>query len=213
MALFQKKQPDIVSSAPLYTLSMSKTYLVVGLGNIGQEYDNTRHNIGFRAIDQFAKDHEMGNWINKKDMGCLVADKNIGDTKVYLIKPTTMMNLSGNAVQKISNFYKISNEKIIVVHDELDINFGSIKITMGGSSAGHNGIRSIISNLGEDFGRIRIGVGPKTPDQIDSADFVLGRFNKEEESEMKPLLNEASSLITEAIFSSPFPNETRKFIL
>ncbi|MEI8187815.1 MAG: aminoacyl-tRNA hydrolase, partial [Candidatus Saccharibacteria bacterium] len=81
---------------------MSKTYLVVGLGNIGQEYDNTRHNIGFRAIDQFAKDHEMGNWINKKDMGCLVADKNIGDTKVYLIKPTTMMNLSGNAVQKIS---------------------------------------------------------------------------------------------------------------
>jgi peptidyl-tRNA hydrolase, PTH1 family len=213
MALFQQKKPDVVSSAPLYTLSMSRTFLVVGLGNVGKDFDNTRHNIGFRAIDQFAHDHEMGTWINKKDMNCLVTDKNIGDTKVYLVKPTTMMNLSGNAVQKISNFYKISNAKIIVVHDELDINFGSIKITMGGSSAGHNGIKSIISNLGEDFGRIRIGVGPKTPDQIDSADFVLGRFNKEEEGEMKSLLNEASSLITEAIFSYPFPNETRKFIL
>jgi PTH1 family peptidyl-tRNA hydrolase len=213
MALFQKKQPDIVSSAPLYTLSLSKTFLVVGLGNIGQEFENTRHNIGFRAIDQFASDHEFGNWINKKDMNCLIADKNIADTKVYLVKPTTMMNLSGNAVQKISNFYKISNSKIIVVHDELDINFGNIKITMGGSSAGHNGIKSIISNLGEDFGRIRIGVGPKTPEQIDSADFVLGKFSKNEEEHMKALLNEVSSLTTEAIFSNEFPNETRKFIL
>jgi len=213
MALFQKKQPDIVSSAPLYTLSLSKTYLVVGLGNVGDDYTDTRHNIGFKAVEQFASDHDAGNWINKKDMSCLVADVTIADTKVYIVKPTTMMNLSGNAVQKISHFYKIPNDKIIVAHDELDINFGSIKITMGGSSAGHNGIKSIISNLGEDFGRIRIGVGPKTPDQIDSADFVLGRFNKEEEGEMKPLLNEASSLITEAIFSSPFPNETRKFIL
>ncbi len=213
MALFQQKKPDVVSSAPLYTLSMSRTFLVVGLGNVGKDFDNTRHNIGFRAIDQFAHDHDIESWINKKDMSCLVADKNIGDTKVYLVKPTTMMNLSGNAVQKISNFYKISNAKIIVVHDELDINFGSIKITMGGSSAGHNGIKSIISQLGEDFGRIRIGVGPKSPDQIDSADFVLGRFNKEEEAQMKPLLNETSSLITEAIFSSPFPNETRKFII
>jgi len=213
MALFQRKQPDVQSSAPLYTLSMSKTFLIVGLGNVGAEFNNTRHNIGFRAIDKFFEDQEFSNWINKKDMNCLIADKNIADTKVYLIKPTTMMNLSGEAVQKISNFYKIDNSKIVVVYDELDINFGNIRITKGGSSAGHNGVKSLIQHIGEDFGRIRIGVGPKNPPQIDSADYVLGRFSNDEEAQMKALFNETSSLITEAIFSSPIPNETRKFII
>jgi PTH1 family peptidyl-tRNA hydrolase len=213
MALFQRKQPNVQSSAPLYTLGLSKSYLIVGLGNIGKEFDNTRHNIGFRAIDRFFEDHEFSNWINKTDMKTLIADKNMADTKVYIMKPTTMMNISGDAVQAVSHFYKIPNNRIIVVHDELDINFGSIKITMGGSSAGHNGVKSTIKCIGEDFGRIRIGIGPKSPEQIDSADFVLGKFAKSEEQEMKALLNETSSLITEAIFSSGFPNETRKFIL
>jgi peptidyl-tRNA hydrolase, PTH1 family len=213
MALFQRKKPDVQSTAPLYTLGLTKVFLIVGLGNDGNEYDNTRHNIGFRAIDQFFEDHDFKTWINKKDMKTLIADHNIGDTRVYIMKPTTMMNLSGDAVQAVSHFYKIPNNRIIVVHDELDINFGSIKITMGGSSAGHNGIKSIIKNIGDDFGRIRIGVGPKSPEQIDSADFVLGKFAKHEEGEMKALLNETSSLITEAIFSSGFPNETRRFII
>src|SRR6266545_3068400 len=152
MALFQKR-PQIGDSIAYFTLGQNKTVLVVGLGNIGKEYQDTRHNVGFTAVDRFAADHDFPAWIEKKDLKCHFTSAQLGDTKVIIIKPTTLMNLSGGAVQAVVHFYKLSPEHVIVVHDELDIPFGQIRTRVGGSSAGHNGIKSISEQIDEQFGR------------------------------------------------------------
>ena len=137
----------------------------------------------------------------------------MGDTKVITIKPTNYMNLSGEAVQAVMSFYKISVEQTLVIHDELDVNFGQIRLRNGGSSAGHNGLKSIISQVGENFGRVRIGIGPKTPSEIDSADFVLQRFTDKEALELKNLHRETNSIISEFIYGNQLPTETRSFLI
>jgi PTH1 family peptidyl-tRNA hydrolase len=138
----------------------------------------------------------------------------LGDTKVYLIKPTTFMNLSGDAVAAVASFYKSPAERIVVVHDELDIPFGQIRLRIGGSSAGHNGLKSIIQHLGEGFGRVRVGIGPKAPEQIDSADFVLGRFSKEQQGHMSELTREVNAVLSEAAYGDgTLPQETRSFLI
>ncbi|MES2971944.1 MAG: aminoacyl-tRNA hydrolase [Patescibacteria group bacterium] len=213
MALFQKK-PDVGgSNKPIYTLGLQKTVLIVGLGNPGKKYNGTRHNIGFEVIDALALSQEITDWADKKDLKCLVATGNIGFTRVILCKPTTYMNLSGEAVQAISHFYKISLDSIVAVHDELDIPFGQIRTRVGGSDAGHNGIKSVIEQIGESFGRIRIGVGPKTPPRIDSADFVLAKFSSDEQTQRENLLREATSILTEYIHGAQLASETRSFIV
>ena len=163
MALFQKNPYDSTEKQPLYTLGLNKTVLVVGLGNKGKEYGGTRHNIGFDCIDAFARATDLSTWVEKKDLKCLLASGTVGNTRVIAIKPTTYMNLSGEAVQAAVNFYKIAPSSITVVHDELDIPFGQIRTRMGGSDAGNNGIKSIIQHMGEDFGRVRIGIKADTP--------------------------------------------------
>ncbi|MGB4759147.1 MAG: aminoacyl-tRNA hydrolase [Candidatus Saccharimonadales bacterium] len=216
MSLFQKR-PVFENQLPLYTLGTNKSVLIVGLGNIGDEYEGTRHNVGFEIIDNFAKTNEMDNWISKKDLKGTIATKTLGSTQVILLKPSTFMNLSGEAVQAVANFYKIPLEQIIVVHDELDIGFGTIRTRTGGSSAGHNGIKSVTKHMGEGYGRVRIGVGPKSAGQrtaqIDSADFVLAKFSKDEQGNMKPLLNEATSILNEYVFGGQLPSETRNFLV
>lgn len=122
------------------------------------------------------------------------------------------MNLSGEAVEAVSHFYKIPLEQIIVVHDELDIDFGQIRLRRGGSSAGHNGIKSVTKYIGETYGRVRIGVGPKTPEQIDSADFVLGKFNKEQAEHIPKLKKEVNAILSELAYGSPLTPETRTFL-
>jgi PTH1 family peptidyl-tRNA hydrolase len=213
MALFQQKKPQIGHSIPLYTLAQNKSVLLVGLGNFGKEYEGTRHNIGFACVDRFAADNDLSGWVEKKDLKCHIASGQLGDTKVYVIKPTTFMNLSGEAVQAVANFYRLNLENIVVVHDELDIPFGQIRTRLGGSAAGHNGIKSISGTIGEEYGRVRVGIGPKVHEKQDSSDFVLARFSKEQEEQMKNLTREASAILSEYVYGGQLVAETRSFIV
>jgi PTH1 family peptidyl-tRNA hydrolase len=210
MGLFQKK-PVTSTSAPLYTLGLNRNLLIVGLGNIGKEYEGTRHNIGFATLDGFAKNQEFDPWVEKKDLKSILTSKNIGNTRVILIKPTTLMNNSGEAIQAASHFYKIPPEDIIVVHDELDIPFGQIRTRKGGSAAGNNGIKSAIQHVGEDFGRLRIGI--KAPSKMKPSNFVLAKFSDEEQRHLPALQKEVVSMLTEYVFGGQLNAETRSFIV
>lgn len=198
-----------------YTVGLNKTVLLVGLGNPGKDYALTRHNVGFMALDAFVEaSDEMADWVEKKDLKCLMSTGKIGDSRVIAIKPTTFMNLSGEAVQAVVHFYKIAPEHIVVVHDELDVEFGQIRLRQGGSSAGHNGIKSVTEHLGEEYGRVRIGIGPKKPARMKSEDFVLQKFSKEQQDLLPDLLRESTAILSEYVYSNqPLPHETRSFIL
>ena len=212
MAFFQKK-PQLGQSIQYYTLGQNKIALLVGLGNPGKEYVGTRHNIGFTAIDRFVADHDFPAWIEKKDLKCLFTQTQLGDTKVIVIKPTTFMNLSGEAVQAVVSFYKINPEYTAVVHDELDIPFGQIRTRVGGGTAGHNGIKSVTQHLGGQYGRVRIGVGPKVHEEQDNADFVLSRFSSEQVAQLKNLTREVSAILSEFVYGGQLPHETRTFLV
>jgi PTH1 family peptidyl-tRNA hydrolase len=209
--------PQTSSPVSYTTVGLNKTLLLVGLGNPGAEYDQTRHNIGFACLDAFVDAHastgEMQPWMAKKDLKCLISTGKMGDTRVLCVKPTTFMNLSGEAVQAVCSFYKVQADKLVVIHDELDVNFGQIRLRIGGSAAGHNGIKSVTQHMGEDYGRIRIGIGPKTPAQIDSADFVLQRFSQDELSHMPELLRETNAILSELVFGAELQAETRSFLI
>lgn len=212
MALFQRK-PHSNTNPPLYSLGLNKTILLVGLGNPGKQYDHTRHNIGFACVDFLADKQDFAGWTDKKDLKCLMTSAQIGDKRVIMIKPTTFMNLSGEAVQAVAHFYKISTEDITVIHDELDVAFGTIRTRTGGGSAGHNGIKSITTHVGEATNRVRIGVkgeGDATA-HMDTADYVLASFSKDEQADMGSLKQEVAALLTEYIHGSDFVSETRTF--
>lgn len=213
MGLFAKR-PILDSNAPLYSLGLNRTVLIVGLGNPGKEYEGTRHNIGFTVIDNFAKKQGFDNWHVKKDMFSMETSHTLGTTRVILCKPSTFMNESGRAVQAMQHFYKIENSHTLVVYDELDIEFGQIRTRVGGSDAGHNGVKSIINSCGEDFGRVRIGVGPKKPKEMDTAAFVLAQFSKTQQKELPALLQESNAILSEYAYSpSKLVAETRSFII
>ena len=214
MGLFAKKPVETSAHAPLYTLSNQFTVLFVGLGNVGKEYDSTRHNIGFAVLDAFIESHgEFDKWVQKKDLKCLMTTGTLGSTRVIAIKPTTFMTERGQAVTAVQQFYKIANDKTIVVHDELDIDFGQIRTRIGGGSAGNNGIKSIISHCGEDFGRVRIGILNEHRGNQEASDFVLKPFSKEEKGHLPALLREADSMLTEALYGTSLSTETRSFIV
>lgn len=212
MALFRKR-PELGNNQPAYTLGAHKTLLIVGLGNIGDQYKGTRHNIGFACLDEARQRLAFENWTAKKDLHCHLTIQTLGESRIILCKPTTQMNASGQAVQAVSHFYAIPPDQIVCVHDELDIDFGSIRTRQGGGAAGHNGIKSLIQHVGGDFGRVRIGIGPKQPEHIDSADFVLATFNKTEQQQMKNLLQETTAILSEYIYSTKLLTETRQFIV
>ena len=211
-----QKRPQVSNPTQFFTVGLNKTLLIVGLGNIGKEYSHTRHNIGFDCVDAFTSSmEEFGTWSIKKDLKCHLNSGQLGDKRILAIKPTTFMNNSGEAVSAVANFYKINVANIIVIHDELDIEFGQIRTRVGGSDAGHNGVKSIIESLKEDkFARIRIGIGPKTPDGIDSKDYVLQSFSNEETKQLSNLYKEMSAILTEYIYSdNELRSETRTFIV
>jgi PTH1 family peptidyl-tRNA hydrolase len=210
-----QKRPQVGNPTMFYTVGLNKTILLVGLGNPGPEYLNTRHNAGFICLDSFVDaTTEMEGWMVKKDLKCEISTGRIGDARVIAIKPTTFMNLSGEAVQATSQFYKIDTANILVLHDELDIDFGQIRLRIGGSAAGHNGIKSVSQHLGEDFGRIRIGIGPKQPTQIKSEDFVLQKFSEAEQAQLPNMKREVNAILSEYVYGSQvLPNETRNFIV
>jgi PTH1 family peptidyl-tRNA hydrolase len=194
------------------TVGLNKTLLIVGLGNPGPEYARNRHNVGFMCLDDFARKNNFASWIHKKDLKCEITQATLGDTRVFLCKPDTFMNLSGEAVQAVMHFYKLNLGQLIVVHDELDINFGQIRCRVGGSAAGNNGIKSITQHMSEQYGRVRIGIGPKVPTQMDTADFVLQDFNGEQSKELPTMLREVSALLSEYAYGSPISAETRSFL-
>lgn len=209
-----QNRPQVSDPTMYYTVGLNKTTLLVGLGNPGPEYDLTRHNVGFLCLDEFVdKTDSMEVWIQKKALQCLVSTGRVGDRRVIAIKPLTFMNLSGNAVQSIANFYKIHPDNIVVIHDELDIDFGQIRLRKGGSSAGHKGVKSITGQIGEEYGRIRVGVGPKKPNRIKSEDFVLQKFTSEEQEQLPNLTREVSAILSEYLYGTELPRDTRSFIV
>lgn len=212
MAWLQRR-PQVSNPVNFMTVGLNKTLLIVGLGNIGSEYARTRHNIGFECADDFVKACDLGGWTNKKDLKCLMADGRLGESRVVVIKPTTLMNLSGEAVRAVAQFYKIPTGNIVVVHDELDVEFGQIRSRIGGGSAGHNGIKSVTNILGdENYGRLRVGIGPKKPAQMDSADFVLQVFSKTQQKDLPALLKESTAMLTEFVYGGQLNSETRSFL-
>lgn len=212
MALFQKK-PQTSDSIPLYSLGVNKTILIIGLGNPGKEYDGTRHNIGFGVMDFFAKANDFPGWIAKKDLKSNISQNTLGDTRVLLVKPTTFMNSSGEAASAVQHFYKVFNPQTLVVYDELALAFGQLRTRQGGSDAGHNGVKSLIQHIGDDFNRLRVGIGSEISEKADAADFVLGKFTKKEQESLPLVLRETNELINSYIVSGrPIPHETRKVL-
>ncbi len=155
------------------------TFIVAGLGNPGKEYDGTRHNAGFAAMDYIAE--KTGEKIQKVKFDSLVGEANIGGARVLLMKPQTFMNSSGTAISAAADFYKIAPENVIVLCDDITQNPGKMRIRKSGSAGGHNGLKSIIAFLdSQNFKRIRIGVGAKPNPEYDLADWVLGKFSADD---------------------------------
>lgn len=168
----------------------SNNYLIVGLGNPGREYKHTRHNIGFMTIDKLAVDLSIR--LSKVQSKALIATALLDGRKLILVKPQTFMNLSGQSVISLLRFYRIPLEQMIVIHDDIDLPVGTIRIRPGGGSAGQRGLASIIEKLGtQAFPRLRIGVG-RPPGRMDAADYVLQDFLKAEQPIMEKVIAEAS---------------------
>lgn len=168
-------------------------YVIVGLGNPDREYAGTRHNIGFDAVTRLADDYNIA--LNKKEHKALCGKGVIEGHKVLLAQPQTYMNLSGESVRALADYYKIMPDELIIIYDDISLDVGKLRIRKKGSAGGHNGIKNIIAHLGtQEFMRIRIGVGEK-PKGWDLADYVLGHFKRDEE----PLIREALGRVEAAV--------------
>jgi len=155
-------------------------YLIVGLGNPGSRFAGSRHNVGFMVADEVAREHGMR--FSSKQANAEVARGEIAGKKVIVAKPQTFMNLSGHAVRGLANYYKISTDRVIIIYDEIALPVGTIRIREKGSSAGHNGVNSVIQQMGtQNVPRIRVGVDRPTDPRHSQIDWVLGRFTKEEQ--------------------------------
>ena len=160
--------------------------LLVGLGNPGSNYTNTRHNIGFKIIDAINEHFKLSK--QKPKFKGLLTTGSIDEKKIYAIKPLTFMNNSGTAIKELIDYFKIDAKDVIVFHDDMDIDFGKVKAKFGGSSAGHNGIESIDKFIGKDYSRIRIGIG-RPNGKSQASDHVLKDFNDEEKQELQDITN------------------------
>jgi peptidyl-tRNA hydrolase, PTH1 family len=171
-------------------------FIIVGLGNPGKKYEKTRHNTGFKAIDKITANFAFPQSKFYPSLEAEISEKIIAGKKIVIAKPQTFMNLSGKAVKKLIKKWKIDINNLIVMHDDLDIELGKIKISRNRGPAGHKGVKSIIENIGnKDFCRIRLGIKPnnKKPDNPDK--FVLGKFNKKEEEILQEALNDTAIAI------------------
>jgi len=181
-------------------------FLIVGLGNPGKEYQNTRHNIGFDAIDVIAKKYKIE--LNRIKFKGVYGETFIEGEKVILLKPSTYMNLSGESIRSVMDFYKIKEEDVLVIYDDISLEVGRLRIRDKGSAGGHNGIKSIISHMGtEEFGRIKIGVGQPKGDLVK---YVLGNFAKEESQILDKVL-EAVVLAMEVIIKDDVKEAMNKY--
>ena len=172
-------------------------YIIVGLGNPGDKYEKTRHNVGFNVIDLLAKEYSID--VSKLKHKALIGEGRVETEKVILVKPMTYMNLSGESVVDICNYYNVDLENVIVIYDDIDLDVGKIRIRKKGSGGTHNGMRSIIKCLGSnEFPRVRVGIS-KPKNGQDLADFVLSRFAKEDEKSLNESFENAVAAIDCAI--------------
>lgn len=172
-------------------------YIIVGLGNPGKQYEDTRHNVGFNVIDILAE--EYGISVTKMKHKALIGEGRVGNEKVVLVKPVTYMNLSGESLAEIYNFYKVDTSNIVVIYDDIDLDVGKIRIRKKGSGGTHNGMRSIVKCLGTtDFPRVRVGVSKPEPGR-DLANFVLSKFASDEMVDLKEGLKKSALAIDSII--------------
>ena len=173
-------------------------WLIVGLGNPGAKYENTRHNVGFMAADLFMNENKGS--FNKTKMQGIFGECKIKDSRILVLKPQTFMNNSGISLSQVAKFYKIPNDKIIVIFDDISLDIGKIRIRRKGSHGGHNGMRSIVDYLKtDDITRIKIGVGNKPHPDYDLADWVLSNFPKDQSDNLQKALETTSKAITEIV--------------
>jgi PTH1 family peptidyl-tRNA hydrolase len=184
-------------------------YIIAGLGNPGKKYEKTRHNAGFMALDLLAE--KYGFEYKKLKFHALIADEVIGGKRCLIMKPQTMMNLSGEAILEAADYYNIPEDKIIVIFDDVSLDVGKLRIRRKGSAGGHNGIKSIISCLGsEEFPRIKIGVGKKPSPDYDMIGWVLGEIPSEQQAAFKEKLSDVVGA-TEAILSDGVDSAMNSF--
>ncbi len=177
----------------LFNFSNEAPKLIIGLGNVGDKYDKTRHNAGFMAVDHFAQKHSL-TFNEKSKFFSFVAEGEVNSQKIILAKPTTFMNESARAVLALQSFYKTSENDLLVVHDEVDIDLGCLRSKMGGGSAGHNGIKSVSGAVGEDFARIRVGIkGEYEAD--DTSNYVLSKFPKSDLEKLGSVFDKTDEMI------------------
>ena len=190
-------------------IKASENWLIVGLGNPGREYEKTRHNAGFRALDLLAED--LGCKVDKLKFQGLYGQANFKGSKVYLLKPQTYMNLSGRSVLQLSAYFNIPPQRIIVLFDDISLEPGRLRIRADGSAGGHNGIKSIIAEVGsQDFPRVKIGVGGKAHPNQDLADHVLSTFSALEEKALAVSLKNAADAAL-AIIDKGVPDAANRF--
>jgi len=181
--------------------------LIVGLGNPGKEYENTRHNIGFYMIDNYVKSHGFDGW--KSKFNGLYMETNLFGEKVIFLKPQSYMNLSGGVVRRFVDFYKIDVSDIFIISDDLDLNIGNFKLKDRGSSGGHNGLKDIEKNLGtQEYNRLKIGIANNK--LIDTKDYVLGKFSKDDLSIYHDLVKTVIDIIDD-YFSHDFKSLMNKY--
>ena len=167
--------------------------MIVGLGNPGKEYENTRHNVGFMVLDSFVDD-----FVKENNFQAMISKKNIDGEDVFFVKPLTFMNLSGIAVSKIASYYKIVPEDILVIHDDMDMPIGKIRIRANGKSGGHNGIKSIMACLGtNNFNRLKIGI--RHPENESVVSWVLSPFNNDQQKLMDTAFETSENVINDFI--------------
>jgi len=172
-------------------------HLIVGLGNIGREYEKTRHNFGFLLLDQIIEDYGFS--AQSKNFKSEIFTGEIDGNKVVSIKPQTFMNRSGIAVSQIASFYKIETKNIIVLHDDLDLELGRVKVKVGGGNGGHNGLKSIDEMVGKNYLRVRLGIGRPQNAEFATSDFVLGKFSLEEMQKVGKVNERISDLAGELL--------------
>lgn len=187
----------------------SENWLIVGLGNPGREYEKTRHNAGFRALDILAD--KLGCNVDRLKFQGLYGQVNYNGVKLYLLKPQTYMNLSGRSVLQLSAYFNIPPQRIIVLFDDISLEPGRLRIRTDGSAGGHNGIKSIIAELGsQDFPRVKIGVGGKAHPEQDLADHVLSTFSTNEEKALAVSLKNAADAVL-AVINQGVPQAANRF--
>lgn len=170
--------------------------LVVGLGNPGANYLDTRHNVGFLVVDRLARLASTG--IDREQSGALVAKAQVADAPAVLAKPQKYMNLSGGPTHALRTFYKVEIGDVIVVHDEMDLPFGDVRIKVGGGHGGHNGLRDLVQHVGAGFVRVRVGVG-RPPDGWDPAAYVLGRWSADQAAALPDLVDRAADAVASIV--------------